>query len=181
MEEFFKPVTDAIEPMLNPISDEPEEESVPTSGGKGAAGKKEEAKKAPPAKAAPAKGGKGQPAAEAALAQYESNLPTTTGGIENVVICVDHRFETLPIESLKLFRKAPVVSRDLNLHLHMNRLQTVGHKADLHNNRGVNKDDLRYIIDIPNSPELVEDGTKYVKEEMTKMMPGSAWDGILTR
>jgi hypothetical protein len=59
MEEFFKPVTDAIEPMLNPISDEPEEESVPTSGGKGAAGKKEEAKKAPPAKAAPAKGGKG--------------------------------------------------------------------------------------------------------------------------
>lgn len=63
----------------------------------------------------------------------------------------------------------------------MQRLQTVGHKADLHNNRGVNKDDLRYIIDIPNQPELVEDGTKYVKEEMTKMMPGSAWDGILTR
>lgn len=103
-----------------------------------------------------------------ALAQYESNLPTTSSGIENVVICVDHRFETLPIESLQLFRKAPVVSRDLNLHLHMNRLQTLGHKADLHNNRGINKDELRYIVDIPNSPELVDEGTSYVKDEMHK-------------
>lgn len=184
MEEFFKPVTAAIEPLLNPESDEPEEVAPTTAGGpstRGATGKKDDPKKAAPAKAAPAKGAKGQPAAEAALAQYESNLPTTSSGIENVVICVDHRFETLPIESLNVFRKSPVVSRDLNLHLHMNRLQTLGHKADLHNNRGINKDELRYIIDIPNSPELVEEGTNYVKDEMHKMMPGSNWDGILTR
>jgi len=143
MEAFFKPVTDAIEPLLNPDGDEPDEAQPTTAGApstRGATGKKEDPKKAP-AKAPPAaKGAKGQPAAEAALAQYESNLPTTSSGIENVVICVDHRFETLPIESLNVFRKSPVVARDLNLHLHMQRLATVDHKADLHNNRGINKD-----------------------------------------
>jgi hypothetical protein len=57
MEDFFKPVTNAIEPLLNPESDEPEEAPV-TAGGpstRGATGKKDDPKKPPP-KAAPAKG-----------------------------------------------------------------------------------------------------------------------------
>jgi len=72
MEVFFKPVTDAIEPLLNPAGDEPEEVQPTTAAGapstRGATGKKEDPKKAP-AKAPPASKGKGgQPAAEAALA-----------------------------------------------------------------------------------------------------------------
>ena len=65
----------------------------------------------------------------------------------------------------------------------MNRLKTVGHKADLHNNRGINKEELRYIVDIPtnkDAAELQEDGTNYVREVMTKKCEGSKWEGILT-
>jgi len=71
MEAFFKPVTDAIEPLLNPPSDEADE--VPGTAGtapgsKGpSTGKKEDPKKAAPAKAAPKGGAKGGPAAEAVL------------------------------------------------------------------------------------------------------------------
>jgi hypothetical protein len=152
MEEFFKPITDALEPLLNPEVDVPEEDPQATTGKGGAAAKKEEAKKPPPKAAAkPAKGGAA--AAQAELSAYESGLPNTTGGVESVVVCVDHRFETLPIEGLNLFRKSPVVSRDLNVHLHMNRLKTVGHKAELHNNRGVSKEDLKYIVDIPTNKD----------------------------
>ena len=99
--------------------------------------KKEDAKKAPPKPPAKAKGGT---TAQAELAAYESNLPTSSSGIESVVICCDHRFETLPIESLEVFSKVSVISRDLNLHLHMNRLKTLEHKAQLHNNRGIDKE-----------------------------------------
>jgi len=89
--------------------------------------KKEEVKKVAPKVAPKAKAG--GTAAQAELAAYESNLPTATSGVETVVICCDHRFETLPIESLAVFNKASVISRDLNLHLHMNRLKTLDHKA----------------------------------------------------
>ena len=99
MEDFFKPITDAINAMLHPeVEDDDDNASMNASalakGGKG----KDEAKKAPPAKAA-AKGGKGggQPIEVAA---YESNIPLTTGGVESVVVMVDQMFETLPIESL---------------------------------------------------------------------------------
>jgi len=127
MEAFFKPISDAIDPLLNPQQEEQEEEVAEVAVGKGAAAaKKEDAKKAPPKPPAKAKGGT---TAQAELAAYESNLPTSSSGIESVVICCDHRFETLPIESLEVFSKVSVISRDLNLHLHMNRLKTLEHKA----------------------------------------------------
>lgn len=176
MEEFFKPVSDAIDPILNPVQQEEQEEVQEAVLGKKDT-KKEEAKKVPPKPAKPAKGG---PAAQAELAAYESNLPTTSSGIESIVICVDHRFETLPIESLGVFSKASVISRDLNLHLHMNRLKTLEHKAALHNNRGIAKEELKYIVDFPES-EGVATGTGFVKDEMVKMTPGSQWEGILTK
>jgi hypothetical protein len=75
----------------------------------------------------------------------------TTGGIESLVVMIDQIFETLPIESLAAFKSVPVVSRDFNLHLHMNRLKSVNHKAELHNNTGINKEELKYIIDLPNT------------------------------
>jgi hypothetical protein len=57
----------------------------------------------------------------------------------------------LPVESLAAFKSVPIVSRDFNLHLHMNRLKSVNHKAELHNNTGINKEELKYIIDLPNT------------------------------
>ena len=62
---------------------------------------------------------------------------------------VDQAFETLPIESLGVFQKVPVVSRDFNLHLHLHRLKAVGHKADMHNNFGINKEEMKFIVDMP--------------------------------
>jgi len=65
----------------------------------------------------------------------------------------------------------------------MNRLKTVGHRAELHNNRGVNKEELKYIVDIPTNKDaeaLQQDGTNYVKDVMTKKCDGSKWEGILT-
>jgi hypothetical protein len=72
------------------------------------------------------------------------------------------------------------VSRDFNLHLHMNRLKSVGHKAELHNNAGINKEEIRYIVDLPAVPSIQESGSKLVKEVMPKMLANSKIDGILT-
>jgi len=178
MEEFFKPISAAIDPLLNPSPAEDPEEALEAQTTLKAGAKKEDPKKA--AAKAPPKAKGGGPAAQAELASYESNLPTTASGIESVVICIDHRFETLPIESLSVFKKASVVSRDLNLHLHMNRLKTLEHKAQLHNNRGIAKEELKYIVDLPDC-EGVKSGAAYVKDEMVKLTPGATWEGILTK
>lgn len=79
-----------------------------------------------------------------------------------------------------MFKNVPVVSRDFNLHLHMNRLKTVGHKSELHNNQGINKEELRYIVDLPAIPSVQDDGTKLVKDQLPKLLPNSKMDGILT-
>lgn len=87
MEKFFKPVSEAIETILNPERDQPVPEMNAVGGDKNAkGGKKEEVKKAP----AKAPKGRGATAsAQAEVAAYESPLPLTTSGIESVVICVD--------------------------------------------------------------------------------------------
>lgn len=99
------------------MADEPADLGV--KGRPGADAKKVDPKAKPPA---PAKGkapAKGQPSE---LAAYESTLPLTTGGIESIVILVDRRLESLPFEALECFSKVSVISRDFNLHLHMQRL-----------------------------------------------------------
>ena len=119
LEKFFAPVTESLNEILHPVKTmEPDivQESNPKGGKAGAADKKADpkAKAAAPAKGkAPAKG------VSADLPAYESTLPLTTSGIESVVILIDNRLETLPFESLEVFDKVPVVSRDFNLHLHM--------------------------------------------------------------
>lgn len=151
MEEFFAPVTEAINEMLHPAVEEPEvQDDASAANAKGKA--KEDAKKAPPAKpAAKGKAAAGQPIEVAA---FESNIPLTTGGVESIVIMIDQSFETLPIEALQVFQKVPVISRDFNLHLHLHRLKAVGHKAEMHNNFGINKEEMKYIVDIPQNQEL---------------------------
>jgi len=174
------PVTTAIDGLLNPVRtivvDEAADVNTSTKTGKPADPKKADPKaKAPP----PAKGKapvKGQPSE---LAAYESTLPLTTSGIESVVICVDRRLESLPFESLDVFGKVAVVSRDFSLHLLMQRLNQSGHKAELHNNQGITKEDLHYIIDVPAVDELKTKSEAFVKE-MPTLMPGSSWSGLLT-
>jgi hypothetical protein len=72
----------------------------------------------------------------------------------------------------------PVVARDFNLHLHVQRLKALGHQAELHNNRGVAKEELSYVVDPPAS--LKEQAKELVKTSMPGMMPGAQWKGILT-
>ena len=67
---------------------------------------------------------------------------------------IDKRIETLPFESLQCFEKVSAVSRDFNLHMHMQRLNAVGHKAELHNNQGLARDELHYIVDMPDNQAL---------------------------
>ena len=64
---------------------------------------KKDDKKAPPAKAAPPKGAPAGKGAEIILAQYESNLPLTSGGFESIVLFLDSKIEALPLENLKIF------------------------------------------------------------------------------
>ena len=130
LEAFFEPMTLQLNSIINPAMQHPEEEQSGILGGSvggkgglpGGANKKDE-KKAPPPKQAPkaaaAKGGE--------LAAYESNLPLPSSGIESLILLVDHRIESLPIEALQVFAKVPVVARDFNLHMYMNRLKTIGH------------------------------------------------------
>jgi len=183
LEKFFEPVTSAISSMLHPVLEDAEADEAgvpPASKQGGKPGGKDESKGKAPAKQpgkAPAKGGAGAPAEVAA---FESNLPLTTGGVESVVIMVDQMFDTLPLEALSVFKRVAVVSRDFNLHLHLSRLKAVGHRADMHNNTGLAKDELRYIVDLPASESLQEQGGDFVKGEMQKMMPAAKWEGVLT-
>jgi hypothetical protein len=58
-------------------------------------------------------------------------------------------------------------------------LKNLGHQAELHNNRGVQKENLSYIIDPPKDDALVEKSTA-LKTDMPKMLPGTNWSGIYT-
>ena len=55
----------------------------------------------------------------------------------------------LPFEALNLFEGVPVITRDFNLHLYTQRLIKLGHKAELHNNTNIAKENIKYIYDIP--------------------------------
>lgn len=165
MEAFFEPITSMLDPIINPALDEPageEEGAAPAKAGKADA-KKDDKKAAK----APAKGGKG---AEAQLAAFESNLPLPTSGIESLIFVLDSKIESLPFESLKVFENVPVMSRDFNLHMYMQRLKTLGHQAEIHNNKGVTKESLSYIIDPPKS---LNKESEEVSESLSKMIPGS--------
>ena len=141
LEAYFEPMTSSLDALINPVVKEVSEEELQAqaaanaAAAKGGAPKKDD-KKAPPAKAPPGKpaAGKGGPGE---LAAYESNLPLPTSGIESLILLVDHRIESLPFESLKVFSKIPSLARDFNLHLHMQRLKALGHQALIHNNNGV--------------------------------------------
>lgn len=61
----------------------------------------------------------------------------------------------------------------------MQRLIQVGHKADLHNNQGVAKEDIKYIVDMPDIAPLKSKSEALLKELPT-LLPGSAINGILT-
>jgi Peptidase family C50 len=54
-------------------------------------------------------------------------LPLPASGIESLILFVDKKIESLPLESLSAFKDIPVVSRDFNLHMYMNRLKNLGH------------------------------------------------------
>mmetsp|Transcript_23218 Transcript_23218/g.22770 ORF Transcript_23218/g.22770 Transcript_23218/m.22770 type:complete len:220 (+) Transcript_23218:2026-2685(+) len=145
LEAFFYPLTEALDPLINPVLKSEEEDlAVQQQNVGGKAPPKKEEKKAPPAKAAP----KGKPGA-GELAAFESNLPLPTSGIESLIILVDDRIDSLPLEHLNMFAKVPVVARDFNLHMYMQRLKALGHQAAINNNQGITKEGLRYIFDAP--------------------------------
>lgn len=58
-------------------------------------------------------------------------------------------------------------------------MNQAGHKAELHNNQGIAKEDLHYIVDVPQVDELKNKAEAFVKE-MPSLMPGSQWQGLLT-
>jgi len=176
LEEFLQPVTTVLHELIHPEIKEEEKDGDAAADPK--ASKKE--KKDDGKKAAKPAGKPGKGAASTEVAAYESPLPLTTGGIESMVIMVDQMLETLPIESLQVFKNIAVVSRDFNLHLHLNRLKNVGHKAEMHNNLGIAKEDLSYIVEIPDKEVLKNVGGHFVQDEMPKLAPGSKWEGILT-
>lgn len=94
-EEFFKPVFAQLNDLINPEIKEPSAEgegdaaAAPTGAAAAAAAKKGKE----PAKPDPKKGAKDE------LAKYESNLPLPTSGIESIVLLLDSRLSSLPIEA----------------------------------------------------------------------------------
>lgn len=123
LEAFFEPISKDLDGIINPVFDAPEDDAdaaqAPAKGGKADAKKDDKKAAKPPAK------GKG--AADAQLAAYESNLPVPSSGIESLILLIDSKLESLPLESLKVFEGIPVLSRDFNLHMYMQRLKALGH------------------------------------------------------
>ena len=131
LEAFFEPISAALGPIIDPPNEEKAEETEAAAATAGKGGKvdpKKDAKddKGKAAKAPPPKGGKG-PGGDAQLAAYESSLPLPASGIESIVLLLDSKLQPLPLESLKIFKSVPVVARDFNLHMHVQRLKTLGH------------------------------------------------------
>jgi hypothetical protein len=54
----------------------------------------------------------------------------------------------------------------------MQRLVQAGHKADLHNNQGITKEDVHYIVDAPQIDEVKNKSEAFLKELPT-LLPGS--------
>lgn len=77
------------------------------------------------------------------------------------MLMLDSRLEDLPVEALKVFSKIPTIARDFSLHMYMLRIKQVGHQAALHNNQGIAKDNLKYIVD---PPEPLADTSKQFLE-----------------
>lgn len=55
----------------------------------------------------------------------------------------------------------------------------LGHKAELHNNQGIAKDNLTYIYDLPQS--IYDSFKTEIINEHTKLVPGSQWKGVDTK
>ena len=72
-----------------------------------------------------------------------------------------------------------MITRDFSLHLYTNRLTNLGHKAELHNNQGISKDNLSYIYDIPST--MYDKFKSEIITEHTKLVPGSQWKGVDTK
>ena len=167
LEVFFEPVTKELENILHPqeLSFDLNQTKEEVKG----TGKKEEAKK----KEAPKKGGKDE------LAAYESNLPLPTSGIESLVLLLDTWFMDLPFEALNLFEGIPVLSRDFNLHLYTQRLTKLGHKADLHNNLNIPKENIKFIYDVP--PLLQPQFESEIIAKHKNLIANSTWNGVYSK
>ena len=70
---------------------------------------------------------------------YASNLPTTTSGIESLILLIDERLTGLPWEGLQVFKKVPVLSRDFSLNIYAKRLRNIGFKPEMNNSQGIQK------------------------------------------
>jgi len=113
LEEFFRPVSEALDQVLNAeiaTEVEPAQVDPKAAGAKG--GVKKDDKK-PAGKAAPKGAAKGE------LAVYESPLPTTSAGVEQLVLMLDSRLEDLPVEALQgLLEDSDYSQRLLAAHVH---------------------------------------------------------------
>lgn len=161
---FLNPILTQLNDLINPVIEAPETDQIeePAAAKKG---------KEPP-KADPKKGAKDE------LAKYESGLPLPTSGIESLVLLLDSRITTLPIEACTIFDKIPVISRDFSLHSYTNRLINLGHKAELHNNQGIARENLTYIYDAPSS--TYANFKSEIIDVQKSLIPGSTWRGIDT-
>ena len=62
--------------------------------------------------------------------------------------------------------------------MYMQRLKALGHQAELHNNRGIAKGQLSYIIDPPAS--LASPARSLAENDLPAMLGAADWKGILT-
>ena len=105
-----------------------------------------------------------------------------------MVVLLDWRISDLPIESMYPFQKIPVVTRDFSLHHFIQRVKRAGHVTNVHNNQGISKDALKYIIDIPSTSNLTKSGRELssklheIVEKLKPALLGSSanWEGVLT-
>lgn len=166
VEDFLKPVFTPLNEFINPTVEEAEgedqEEPNPAAAKKGKDAKADNKK-----------------AAKDELPKYESNLPLPTSGIESMVLLLDSRLSSLPIETCEIFNQIPVLTRDFSLHMYTNRLMNLGHKAELHNNQGISKDNLTYIYDPPAS--IQEQFKEEIVDQQQTLIPSSQWRGVTTQ
>ena len=164
--------------IINPVSEVAQEAEEEHKEAK-AAGKAPPPKKGAVEKKAAGKPVKGAPkAGKGEMGAYETPLELSTGGVESLILLLDNRLMDLPFEAMDICAGVPVVSRDFSLHMYVKRLEKVGHVGELHNNQGLSKENLHYIVDLPNDQVL----TASLKEQVQnmKVVPGTKWEGVLT-
>lgn len=79
------------------------------------------------------------------LAAYESSLPASPSGIDNIIFFLDDFLHVLPFEELIPSQLVPTVTKDSSIFWSTKKLQQINYQPELNNSNGFGSDKGKYF------------------------------------